>query len=81
MKIYKPKVLKNGAIGGYYKKNGKMVWRLLAGPKTVKGGANGYTFDEVNERLTSNINFLNFSQLIILIKKTIDRIRKKEKNN
>lgn len=75
MKIYKPRILKNGAIGGYYKKNGKMVWRLLAGPKTIKGGANGYTFDEVNERLTSNINFLNFSQLIILIKKTIDKIR------
>ena len=77
MKIYKPRILKNGAIGGYYKKNGKMVWRLLAGPKTIKGGATSYTFDEVNERLTSNINFLNFSQLIILIKKTIDKIRKK----
>ena len=76
MKIYKPKVLKNGAIGGYYKKNGKMVWRLLAGPKTVKGGANGYTFDEVNERLTSNINFLNFSQMIILIKKLLIKFEK-----
>lgn len=78
MKIYKPRVLKNGAIGGYYKKNGKMVWRLLAGPKTIKGGANNYTFDEVNERLTSNINFLNFSQMIILIIKTIDKIQKKK---
>ena len=71
MKIYKPKVLKNGAIGGYYKKNGKMVWRLLAGPKTVKGGTNSYTFDEVNERLTSNINFLNLAKILILIEKTI----------
>lgn len=78
MKIYKPRILKNGAIGGYYKKNGKMVWRLLTGPKTIKGGADNYTFNEVNERLTSNINFFNLTKLIILIKKTIDDIQQKK---
>ena len=68
MKIYKPRVLKNGAIGGYYKKNGKMVWRLLAGPKTIKGGS--YTFDDVNKRLTTNINFFNLTKLTDMNKLT-----------
>ena len=70
MKIYKPRVLKNGAIGGYYKKNGKMVWRLLTGPKTIKGGANNYTFNDVNKRLTTNINFFNLTKLTDMNKLT-----------
>jgi large-conductance mechanosensitive channel len=76
MKIYKPKILKNGAIGGYVKKNRKIVWRLLTGPKTVKGGA--YTFDNVNKRLTSNINFLNITNLVFFIKKKIEEMKKKK---
>lgn len=80
MKIYKPRVLKNGAIGGYYKKNGKMVWRLLAGPKTIKGGS--YTFNDVNKRLTTNINFFNLTKLTDMNKLTnfIKKLFNKKKN-
>ena len=80
MKIYKPRVLKNGAIGGYYKKNGKMVWRLLTGPKTIKGGS--YTFNDVNKRLTTNINFFNLTKLTDMNKLTnfIKKLFKKNGN-
>jgi len=71
MRIYKPKILKNGAIGGYYKnKKGKLVWRLLTGPKKIKGGE--YSFENVNKSLTSNINFLNLANLINFIKKKLE---------
>lgn len=71
MRIYKPKILKNGAIGGYYKnKKGKLVWRLLTGPKKIKGGK--YSFKNVNKSLTSNINFLNLANLIDFIKKKLE---------
>lgn len=71
MRIYKPKILKNGAIGGYYKnKKGKLVWRLLTGPKKIKGG--NYSFENVNKSLTSNINFLNLANLINFIKRKLE---------
>lgn len=71
MRIYKPKILKNGAIGGYYKnKKGKLVWRLLTGPKKIKGGE--YSFQNVNKSLTSNINFLNLANLINFIKRKLE---------
>ena len=75
MRIYKPKILKNGAIGGYYKnKKGKLVWRLLTGPKKIKGGE--YSFENVNKSLTSNINFLNLAKLIEYIRNKFKKKRK-----
>ena len=62
MKVYKPKILKNGAIGGYVKnKKGKLVWRFLKGP-TQNGG--DYNYDDINKSLASNIGFFNLTELI-----------------
>ena len=63
MRIYKPKIFKNGAIGAYVKsKKGKLVWRIVSGPKH-QGGAYGY--DDINKSLASNISFLNLADLIL----------------
>lgn len=62
MKVYKPKILKNGAIAGYIKnKKGKLVWRFLKGP--IQNGGD-YNYDDINKSLASNIGFLNITELI-----------------
>ena len=67
MKVYKAKILKNGAIGGYVKnKKGKFVWRILKGP--IQNGGD-YNYDDINKSLASNIAFLNLVELFDYIKK------------
>ena len=64
MKVYKPKILKNGAIGGYIKnKKGKLVWRILKGP--IQNGGD-YNYGHINKSLASNIGFLNLVNLVDL---------------
>ena len=66
MRIYKPKIFKNGAIGAYVKnKKGKLVWRIVSGPKH-RGGAYGY--DDINKSLASNVSFLNLTELFLFFK-------------
>lgn len=66
MKVYKPRILKNGAIGGYVKnKKGKLVWRILKGP--IQNGGD-YDYDDINKSLASNIGFLNLVDLFYYIK-------------
>jgi len=61
MKVYKPKILSNGSIAGYVKgKNGKLVWRILSGPKH-KGG---FSYEDINETLTANVSFMNLFEII-----------------
>ena len=63
MRVYKPKIFRNGAIGAYVKnKKGKLVWRIVSGKKH-RGGA--YSYDDINKSLASNVSFLNLADLVL----------------
>jgi len=61
MRVYKPKIFKNGAIGAYVKnKKGKLVWRIVSGPQHKIGGN---SYEDINKSLASNISFLNLADI------------------
>ena len=72
MKVYKPKILSNGSIAGYVKgKHGKLIWRILTGPKH-KGGFN---YEDINQTLTANVSFFNIGEIIKAVKDYLQRCR------